>query len=286
MVYFSVGAVFLFSVFAVACLVFPSVVFTYRDLCVGQMITGCRKFLKISRLAFILVTRSLFLYIASGSNGVWLYLCQNRFALSGGLVVIVMPPVLVMLLRGPVMLEGYEGVSESGSKQRSLIASLLHGERLVPPRTLPPQIFTSAEVERIRPSVSTADRSWERLDPEFMQRLLVVYKIMRDRHGYEMALLEGYRSPERQAGLPPNATNAAPGQSYHQYGLAGDSAFIRDGRLVISEKDAWAMRGYELYGQVAEEVGLTWGGRWKLLDYGHVELRHPGSRPPRKRLPE
>ncbi|MNT68927.1 hypothetical protein D3C72_2071940 [compost metagenome] len=44
----------------------------------------------------------------------------------------------------------------------------------------------------------------------------------------------------------------------------------------MSEKDPWAMRGYELFGQTAERVGLTWGGRWKLMDFGHTELRRPG----------
>jgi len=94
-----------------------------------------------------------------------------------------------------------------------------------------------------------------------------------------MAILEGYRSPERQnalAAMGPNVTNAAAFQSWHQYGLAADCAFLRDGKLVISEKDPWAMRGYQLYGEVAESLGLTWGGRWKMMDFGHTELRMPG----------
>jgi peptidoglycan L-alanyl-D-glutamate endopeptidase CwlK len=45
---------------------------------------------------------------------------------------------------------------------------------------------------------------------------------------------------------------------------------------VISEKDPWAMRGYQLYGEVAEQLGLTWGGRWKMMDLGHTELRLRG----------
>ena len=71
-------------------------------------------------------------------------------------------------------------------------------------------------------------------------------------------------------------TRAGAYESYHQYGLAADSAFRRDGRIVIAETDPWAMRGYELYGQVAHSVGLTWGGEWTLKDFGHVELRRPG----------
>jgi peptidoglycan L-alanyl-D-glutamate endopeptidase CwlK len=73
-----------------------------------------------------------------------------------------------------------------------------------------------------------------------------------------------------------HVTNAGAWQSYHQYGLGADCAFLRDGKLVITEKDPWAMRGYELYGQVAERLGLVWGGRWRLMDFGHVEWRKPG----------
>ena len=125
-----------------------------------------------------------------------------------------------------------------------------------------------------------ANRNWQLLDPEFAQRLLLVFKIMKERHGYDMAILEGYRSPERQNALAaagPGVTNAKAFQSYHQFGLAADCAFLRDGKLVISEKDPWAMRGYQLYGVTAEAAGLHWGGRWAMLDLGHTELRVPGT---------
>ena len=73
-----------------------------------------------------------------------------------------------------------------------------------------------------------------------------------------------------------HVTNARAFQSWHQYGLAADCAFLREGKLVISEKDPWAMRGYQLYGEVAESLGLTWGGRWTMMDFGHIELRMRG----------
>lgn len=128
-------------------------------------------------------------------------------------------------------------------------------------------------------NIKNADRNWNKMNSEFVQRMLTVYKIMRDQYGYEMVLLEGYRSPQRQARLlkkGTNVTKAGSYKSYHQFGLAGDSAFIRNGKIVISERDPWAMRGYQLYGKVAKSAGLVWGGDWRMQDLGHVELRKKG----------
>lgn len=125
------------------------------------------------------------------------------------------------------------------------------------------------------------DRKWDKMHPSYKQRLLMVFKLMKERHGYEMVLLEGYRSPERQTRLSGNTatTLAKAYQSYHQFGLAADVAFKRNGKVVISERDPWAWKGYQLYGETAEQVGLTWGGRWtRIHDYGHTEFRMPGLR--------
>lgn len=212
---------------------------------------------------------------SSGATG-WSWMRQHWGLCVGALAVLLLPPLAVYLLRDHHVLDGY---AETPLSTGSLVAKLLQGEQLVPPPPLPPEVFTTAEVESARPMLAGADRKWELLDPDFRQRLLLVFKIMKEQHGYELALLEGYRSPERQAMLQamgPHVTNAGAFQSYHQYGLAADTAFYREGRIVISEKDPWAMRGYELYGEVAESVGLTWGGRWRMRDFGHVELRRAG----------
>jgi len=109
------------------------------------------------------------------------------------------------------------------------------------------------------------------------------FKLMREQHGYELLLRRTAFRDRAASGaawrrVGPRVTRAGAGQSYHQAGLAADLAFLRDGRIVISERDAWAARGYELYGDVARSVGLTWGGDWKSLrDLGHVELQRPGA---------
>jgi peptidoglycan L-alanyl-D-glutamate endopeptidase CwlK len=201
---------------------------------------------------------------------------RHRVACAIGVPAVLIPSLLALALSSPAMLPVYEGGSALPDVQ---VAALLQGERLVPPSALPPSVFTTGEVELVRPMLVTASRNWGLLHPDFSQRLLLAFKIMKEKHGYEMALLEGYRSPGRQDELAKagsHVTNARAFQSWHQYGLAADCAFLRDGKLLISEKDPWAMRGYQLYGEVAESLGLTWGGRWKMMDFGHIELRMRG----------
>lgn len=210
-----------------------------------------------------------------GMGGLFAMLGRHRWAVLAVVTVVALPSVFAFLMRHNYTFD-YESNWVAPDRR---IEALLAGERLAPPPALPPEAFTTREVEQIRPNLASASREWNMLDGDFRQRLLLVFQIMREEHGYDMALIEGYRSPERQeklAAMGKQVTNAGAFQSYHQYGLAGDAAFWREGKLVISEKDPWAMRGYELFGEAAERVGLTWGGRWKMMDLGHVELRRAG----------
>jgi len=212
--------------------------------------------------------------IAASGTSVRRTIAANRRAAAFVLSLLLIPALGAQLLSQHASLEAYEDIPQPVDP---VIASLLQGERLVPPAPLPPELFITRELEAERKEIATASREWNVLDPDFRQRLLAVFQMMAN-HGYQMILLEGYRSPERQAALAklgPHITNAGAFQSYHQFGLAADSAFYRDGRIVISERDPWAMEGYRLYGQYAESAGLVWGGRWKMMDFGHVELRKP-----------
>jgi peptidoglycan LD-endopeptidase CwlK len=206
------------------------------------------------------------------------WLIRHRWLAGGVGAALLAPPLLVALISNPEpSLPGYDQGEIAPDVQ---VAALLQGEQLVAPPPLPPLVFITAEVEQLRPMLAEASRNWDSLHPEFQRRLLLAFRLMRERHGYDMALLEGYRSPERQdrlAALGKGVTNARAFQSYHQFGLAADCAFLRDGKLVISERDPWAMRGYRLYGEIAESLGLTWGGRWKMMDFGHAELRLRGA---------
>jgi peptidoglycan L-alanyl-D-glutamate endopeptidase CwlK len=194
----------------------------------------------------------------------------------GGLALILIPPSVAFMSGFDMTLGDYASSTRQANDQ---VVVLMAGEQLVPPPALPPAVFATLEVEQERPMLATASRKWDEMDPVFTQKLLQIFKVMKEKHGYDMAILEGYRSPERQnrlAAMGSSVTNAVAFQSWHQYGLAADCAFLRNGKIVITEKDPWAMRGYELYGEVAESFGLTWGGRWKMMDFGHTELRRPG----------
>ena len=208
------------------------------------------------------------------------HLVEHWLLWSGGSALLILAVALGAGLAWRSVLSFDDGSRDVDEK----VEALLRGEQLVPPAPLPPELFATAEVEMVRPLTREGSRDWAAFDADFRNRLLLVYKIMKEQYGYDMALLEGYRSPERQArlaALGPQVTRAGANQSFHQHGLAADSAFLRQGRLVISEQDAWALEGYRRYGDAAESLGLVWGGRWSFRDYGHVEYRKPGFKLPR-----
>lgn len=195
---------------------------------------------------------------------------RHRTVLLASLVLLTVPALLILALRQQVALDGYG--DEHDATGNPLIAELLRGERLIPPLPPPPDVFTTEEVQRVMPEIRTADRKWDRLDTDLQQRVLAVYRVMREQYGYEMVIVEGYRSPERQAALPAAVTRAGPWQSCHQYGLAVDSAVFRDGKLQWDLGDEWVRNGYMLYGRLSREAGMQWGGDWRSFkDYPHVE---------------
>jgi len=206
-------------------------------------------------------------------GGMFDTLRRLRWVIGGALLLVLLPSLAILVARRTVVLDDFRG--QDLAESTSMVAQLLRGERLAPPPPPPPEVFTTEEIRRTRPEVVTADRRWDSIDAGLQQRVLAIFEVMRRQHGYEMVLVEGYRSPERQAELMAGgqATRAGAWQSCHQYGLAIDAAPIRDGKLQWDMGDAWTRQGYMLYGELAAQAGLEWGGSWRSIkDYVHVEL--------------
>lgn len=66
-------------------------------------------------------------------------------------------------------------------------------------------------------------------------------------------------------------TNAVPGESFHNFGLAVDSAFMGDHPYLshMSQVDRTFL--WNEFGRIAELVGLEWGGNWKMPDRPHCQ---------------
>lgn len=64
-------------------------------------------------------------------------------------------------------------------------------------------------------------------------------------------------------------TNARPGQSAHNFGLAFDGAPLIGGKIDWDpENPVW-----DLYGKVATDSGLEWAGNWvSFKEYPHIQL--------------
>ncbi len=95
------------------------------------------------------------------------------------------------------------------------------------------------------------------------------------RLGHEVRIVQGFRSIEEQNRLyaqgrtTPGAivTRARGGQSFHNYGVAVDFVFRKEG--YNATEALW-----QLLGKVGKAQGFEWGGDWKgFVDRPHFELK-------------
>lgn len=124
-----------------------------------------------------------------------------------------------------------------------------------------------------------------RMDQEFRVKLAAFEAMLRE-HGLHVKMVCGCRSAEEQNRLyalgrtKPGriVTNARGGYSWHNFGLAADYAFIKDGKLTWD--GPWTT-----FGIIARECGLEWGGDWQRFpDRPHVQLRKGRSLAQMRRL--
>lgn len=114
--------------------------------------------------------------------------------------------------------------------------------------------------------------SREGLNPEFAAKLTLFEKKLAT-SGIKVILTAGYRSIVEQNALyaqgrtkpGKKVTNARGGDSWHNYGLAADYAFIINGK--VTWDGPWAT-----FGKIARSCELEWGGDFRsIVDRPHVQ---------------
>ena len=92
--------------------------------------------------------------------------------------------------------------------------------------------------------------------------------------GFQLRITTGFRSFEEQANeyakgrnIPgKKTTNAKPGYSYHNYGLAIDVV------QMVNGKPIWKILPENII-KIAKNLGFEWGGKWKNFpDYPHFQM--------------
>ena len=94
--------------------------------------------------------------------------------------------------------------------------------------------------------------------------------------GIQIRVISGFRTYEEQAALYAQGrttpgrviTNARPGYSNHNFGIAFDVG-VFEGARYLGESPK-----YKAVGALGMDIGLEWGGSWKtLVDEPHFQLR-------------
>jgi hypothetical protein len=109
-----------------------------------------------------------------------------------------------------------------------------------------------------------------------MQFIDTVYKNTKE----GLTITDTYRTAEQQRDLyakgrtkpGKTVTNAKPGESYHNYGLAFD-VYFNAGSKIDNTVDLSRTMTADI-AKYAEKLGLSWGGSWESFkDYPHFELK-------------
>lgn len=121
---------------------------------------------------------------------------------------------------------------------------------------------------------TASDQRLKEVHPELARRVRELVQRLSKR-GVVIEVVQGLRSFEAQQALyeqgrtrkGPVVTNARPGQSFHNYGLAVDLCPFKAGKPDWDDEGA-----FDAFGAEASKLGLEWGGTWRHPDRPHVEL--------------
>jgi peptidoglycan L-alanyl-D-glutamate endopeptidase CwlK len=116
-------------------------------------------------------------------------------------------------------------------------------------------------------NIATLEPVTAKLAREHLRRLAA--------EGYTFKVTSATRTFSEQAALyakgrtapGPKVTNARPGSSWHNFGLAYDLTLFQGDKNPV-----WDHPAYDLAGRIGKELGLRWGGDFKsIVDRPHFE---------------
>jgi peptidoglycan LD-endopeptidase CwlK len=157
-----------------------------------------------------------------------------------------------------------------------------------PPPTLPNSSLQSKPSSTLAQSISKSEAkasAWQ-ADPRSEKNLATLEPVtarlarehLRRLHaeGLTFKITSGRRTFAEQTALyakgrtakGPRVTNARAGYSWHNFGTAYDMT------LFSGKNPIWESPKYARAGEIGEELGLEWGGRWKkFVDRPHFQRR-------------
>jgi len=116
------------------------------------------------------------------------------------------------------------------------------------------------------------------LYPPFAQKILNIYKNFYEKYRLQLRCTDGLRDYDQQEKLFSQGrttpgkivTNAMPGQSLHNFGLAADSCFVGNDPYLEKSQDGSLL--WKAFGDFCKLEGLSWGGDFKSInDAPHAE---------------
>jgi len=125
-------------------------------------------------------------------------------------------------------------------------------------------VINSRKLDDLLPIVETMARAFlDRCKDEGID--ILVTSTYRDHESQDALYAQGRTKPGRRV------TNAKGGQSYHNWRVAFDVVPLRGGKPV------WGTSGedgklWQAIGEIGEEIGLEWAGRWKTFkEFPHFQ---------------